>query len=116
MSLVRKIDNISSGQQNQGRLKARPDTDDMLVSAEAFVRFVGGEYEAVEAAQGRLRKVLALAEEKEGVTLEDAFGALDKVIVTPGALPVTRSTIVLCGLLALPQTDNNALEQPRAEF
>ncbi|CAN0507401.1 unnamed protein product, partial [Ectocarpus sp. 8 AP-2014] len=31
-----------------------------------------------EAAQGRLRRVLQLAEEREGVTLEAAFGALDK--------------------------------------
>lgn len=43
------------------------------------MRFVGGEYEATEAAQGRLRRVLQLAGEKEGVTLEAAFGALDKV-------------------------------------
>lgn len=52
--------------------------DGLLVSAEEFVRFVGGEYGAAEAAQGRLRKVLTLAEEKEGVTLEAAFGGLDK--------------------------------------
>lgn len=43
------------------------------------MRFVGGEYEATEAAQGRLRRVLQLAEERDGVTLEAAFGALDKV-------------------------------------
>ncbi|CAM9603690.1 unnamed protein product [Ectocarpus sp. 12 AP-2014] len=51
---------------------------ELVVSAEEFVRFAGGEYEATEAAQGRLRRVLQLAEEREGVTLEAAFGALDK--------------------------------------
>lgn len=55
---------------------------DMVVSAEEFVRFVGGEYGAAEAAQARLRKVLCVAEAREGITLEAAFGALDKVMLS----------------------------------
>lgn len=58
---------------------ANNDDREIVVGAEEFVRFIGGEYEGTEAAQGRLRRVLQLAEEKEGVTLEAAFGALDKV-------------------------------------
>lgn len=74
LSLLQKL---KSGSGSGGR---DGDGDgDLVVSAEEFVRFVGGEYEATEAAQGRLRRVLQLAGEKEGVTLEDAFGALDKV-------------------------------------
>lgn len=49
------------------------------MSAEDFIRFVGGGYDAAEAARGRLRRVLELVQEKEGVSLEAAFGALDKV-------------------------------------
>lgn len=61
------------------RAGSTDDGGDLLVSAEEFVSFVGGEYEAAEAAQGRLRRVLNLAEEEEGISLEGAFGALDKV-------------------------------------
>lgn len=88
LSLVRKLKKKSSGGgpvvDNASSLSEKcvleegADDDGLIVSAEEFVRFVGGEYEAAEAAQGRLRKVLTLAEEKEGVTLESAFGALDK--------------------------------------
>lgn len=91
LSLVRKLKKSSGGNSiaadnepssNEKRVAKEGADDDgggLLVSAEEFVRFVGGEYEAAEAAQGRLRKVLTLAEEKEGVTLESAFGALDRV-------------------------------------
>lgn len=53
--------------------------NELFVSAEEFVHFVGGGYDPTEAAEGRLRKVLALAEEKDGISLQDAFGALDEV-------------------------------------
>lgn len=88
LSLVRKLKTKSSGggpavdhapsSSEKRVLEEGADDGGLIVSAEEFVRFVGGEYEAAEAAQGRLRKVLTLAEEKEGVTLESAFGALDK--------------------------------------
>lgn len=85
-SLVRKLKKNSGGlavdtvSTPEKRVLNEEGADgNLLVSAEEFVRFVGGEYEAAEAAQGRLRKVLTLAEEKDGVTLEAAFGALDKV-------------------------------------
>lgn len=71
LSLVRKLKRVRAGSTDDG--------GDLLVSAEEFVSFVGGEYEAAEAAQGRLRRVLKLAGEKEGISLEGAFGALDKV-------------------------------------
>lgn len=72
-----------------------------MVSAEEFVRLVGGEYEATEAAQGRLRKVLTLAEEVEGVTVEDAFSALDKVSATsecPGPQLEESASRRMCGV------------------
>lgn len=49
------------------------------MNIEEFIRFVDGGYDAVEAAEGRLRKILRLVGEKEGISLEDAFGAFDKV-------------------------------------
>lgn len=90
LSLVRKLKKSSGGNslaadealsspEKRVPKEGADDDGSLLVSAEEFVRFVGGEYEAAEAAQGRLRKVLTLAEEKEGVTLESAFGALDRV-------------------------------------
>lgn len=86
LSLVRNLKKSSGGSLAVGNASSSEkrvlgegaDDDGLLISAEEFVRFVGGEYEAAEAAQGRLRKVLTLAEEKEGVTLEAAFAALDK--------------------------------------
>lgn len=79
-SLVRRL------AKNSGSLPASAentgDKSDMVLSAEEFVRFVGGEYEAAEAAQARLRKVLSVAEAREGITLEAAFGALDKVVLS----------------------------------
>lgn len=78
--MVYKLKSTSTPSSSSGRNNGDEDRDgDLIVSAEEFVRFVGGEYEATEAAQGRLRRVLQLAGEKEGVTLEAAFGALDKV-------------------------------------
>lgn len=71
----------------------------MVISAEEFVRFVGGEYEAAEAAQARLRKVLSVAEAREGITLEAAFGALDKVVLCHVRLchiVATRSCFLPC--------------------
>lgn len=81
LSLVHKLKSTSTASvPSSGRNNGGEDRDgDLVVSAEEFVRFAGGEYEATEAAQGRLRRVLQLAGEKEGVTLEAAFGALDKV-------------------------------------
>ncbi|CAN0395205.1 unnamed protein product, partial [Ectocarpus sp. 8 AP-2014] len=73
ISLARKLTSSSSFSGRDNGVDS-----ELVVSAEEFVRFVGGEYEVTEAAQGRLRRVLQLAEEREGVTLEAAFGALDK--------------------------------------
>eukprot|EP00903_Cladosiphon_okamuranus_P007182 g6974.t1 len=79
LSLVHKLKSTSTPNSFAGRNNGGDGSDgDLIVSAEEFVRFIGGEYEATEAAQGRLRRVLQLAGEKEGVTLEAAFGALDK--------------------------------------
>lgn len=79
LSLVRRLKSVSAPQSSRRNSSHGGDDGDLVVSAAEFVRFIGGEYEATEAAQGRLRRVLQLAEEKEGVTLEAAFGALDKV-------------------------------------
>lgn len=68
--------------------------EDLLVSAEEFVNFVGGGYDPMEAAEGRLRRVLALAEEQDGISLQDAFGALDKVC--SGVTTVTSTSNMFC--------------------
>lgn len=60
-----------------------PEMGESVISAEEFVRFIGGGYDAVEAAEGRLRKILSLLQEKEGISLEEAFGALDEVLENP---------------------------------
>ena len=76
------VRSLKKGPSDGGALDTTPkseDSGDLLVSAEEFVRFAGGEYEETEAAQARLRKVLTAAEERGGVTLGDTFGAFDKV-------------------------------------
>lgn len=74
--MIRKLTTVRETRSTE---PSSSDQDEMVLSVEEFVQFVGGEYEAADAAQARLRNVLTLAEEREGVTLEAAFEALDKV-------------------------------------
>ena len=116
LSLVRKLKKnsgalaVDAASSSEKRVLEEGADDNPLVSAEEFVRFVGGEYEAAEAAQGRLRKVLTLAEEKDGVTLEAAFGALDKV--SCGWVRNTRASIGVLNLLLAKIFMSDPIPQP----
>lgn len=120
LSLVHKLKSTSTPSSSSGRndrINGGEDRDgDLVVSAEEFVRFVGGEYEATEAAQGRLRRVLQLAGEKEGVTLEVAFGALDKVLTNTRPMMPPFSHFILASLVRLtdiqPDTRDDVTKLP----